>query len=74
MKELFRAGVEAPGAVDPVEADMQVKERQVAEAKTMLAQAGLTREKFPELYLAIEQALDGLEEDAYRHKSGEVEN
>ncbi len=49
-------------------------ERQVHEAKLMLEKAGITKAKFPDLYLAIEEAMDDVEEETYRRRSGSAGN
>lgn len=75
MKESFPSAGEAPkNIVDPVEAEMSIKEKQVAKAKKILADQGMTKDRFPDLYYAIEQALDELEQELYNERSGSVEN
>ena len=54
--------------------EMMAAEKQVEEAKAMLEQAGITRDKFPDLYLSIEEALDTLEADVHKKLSGGVQN
>lgn len=54
--------------------EMLAAEKQVEEAKGILERAGITRDRFPDLFLSLEEALDTLEADVHRKLSGTVEN